>query len=209
MVRVNSGTVGKYATFEEQTDNGATGVIGDYATLRGSFDNFGGTIGDHSSWHGTSENVTGTVGNVAAFNGNSFNNATCGNDAVLNSSASQHGTFSGDVYLQRAVSVSGATVNGTIYRQYNPSHAGDQMDLVDAPNAVAITAIQSGLLNATGTVIDGKTIIAALEIIAAAVAGKISGAGTGTEAFKGLDGSTTRAVVTVDSSGNRSAVSYP
>ncbi len=45
-----------------------------------------------------------------------------------------------------------------------------------------------------------------LRIIAAALAGQVSGAGTGTETFKGLDGSTERIVSTVDDDGNRSTV---
>jgi hypothetical protein len=56
--------------------------------------------------------------------------------------------------------------------------------------------------------IDGKTPQEALQIIAAVVAGKISGAGTGTETFVGLDGSTDRLAVTVDAAGNRSAMEY-
>lgn len=56
--------------------------------------------------------------------------------------------------------------------------------------------------------VDGKTLPAALQIIAAGVLGKVSGAGLGTEVFVGLDGATTRATVTVDASGNRSAVVY-
>jgi hypothetical protein len=46
-----------------------------------------------------------------------------------------------------------------------------------------------------------------MKIMASALAGKVSGAGTGTETFKGLDGSTDRIVSTVDVEGNRSAVS--
>ena len=45
-----------------------------------------------------------------------------------------------------------------------------------------------------------------MKIMASALAGKVSGAGSGTETFKGLDGSTDRIVSTVDSSGNRTAV---
>lgn len=56
--------------------------------------------------------------------------------------------------------------------------------------------------------VDGRTLPNALEITAAVVAGKISGAGLGTEVFVGLDGATTRATVTVDGSGNRSGVVY-
>ena len=56
--------------------------------------------------------------------------------------------------------------------------------------------------------IDSKTVREALEIMAAILAGKVSGAGTGTETFKGLDGSTDRVRVVVNVSGNRSAVIY-
>jgi len=66
-------------------------------------------------------------------------------------------------------------------------------------------------LSATGAdlvLVDGKTLPASIQIIAAACAGKVSGAGSGTEVFKGLDGATTRATVTVDASGNRTAVTY-
>lgn len=56
--------------------------------------------------------------------------------------------------------------------------------------------------------VDGKTLPDSLEIIAAGVLGKASGAGTGTEVFVGLDGATTRATVTVDENGNRSNVVY-
>lgn len=58
------------------------------------------------------------------------------------------------------------------------------------------------------TLIDGKTIQEALRIIGATAAGKVSGAGTSTEVFVGLDGATTRATVTADASGNRTAVVY-
>ncbi len=66
-------------------------------------------------------------------------------------------------------------------------------------------------LSSTGAnlvLVDGKTLPAALQYIAASTAGKISGAGTGTEIFLGLDGATTRLTITVDASGNRSAVVY-
>lgn len=56
--------------------------------------------------------------------------------------------------------------------------------------------------------IDGKTLPVAMHHIAAGTAGEISGAGTGTEVIKGLDGTTTRMTATVDSSGNRTAITY-
>ena len=56
--------------------------------------------------------------------------------------------------------------------------------------------------------IDGETLPDALQIIGAVVAGQITTAGEATEIFLGLDGVTTRVSATVDSSGNRSNVSY-
>ena len=54
----------------------------------------------------------------------------------------------------------------------------------------------------------GVTPKQALQRIGAVVAGKISGAGTGTEVFVGLDGVTTRVTVTADAQGNRTNVVY-
>jgi hypothetical protein len=56
--------------------------------------------------------------------------------------------------------------------------------------------------------IDGKTIVAALKIISAVVAGKVSGAGTGTEVFRSLNDAADRVTVTVNAEGNRTAVTY-
>lgn len=56
--------------------------------------------------------------------------------------------------------------------------------------------------------VDGKTITAALQIIAAVTAGKITTAGAADEIFLGLDGLTTRVTATVDVSGNRNPVVY-
>lgn len=45
-----------------------------------------------------------------------------------------------------------------------------------------------------------------MRLMGAVLAGTVSGAGTGTETFKGLDTSTNRIVATVDSSGNRLSI---
>lgn len=58
------------------------------------------------------------------------------------------------------------------------------------------------------TLIDGKTIKEAVRAIAATTTAKVSGAGTGTEVFVGMDGTTVRVTATVDASGNRTAVVY-
>lgn len=56
--------------------------------------------------------------------------------------------------------------------------------------------------------IDGKTPAESLQIISATTSGKVSGARSGTEVFKGLDASTTRVTVSADTSGNRTSVTY-
>ena len=60
----------------------------------------------------------------------------------------------------------------------------------------------------SATFVDGKSLAQALQIIAAAVAGRVSGAGTGTETFLGIDEATTRITITVDTDGNRSDITY-
>jgi hypothetical protein len=68
--------------------------------------------------------------------------------------------------------------------------------------------IADGLLDRTNGVETGKTFRQAMRIVAAVLAGKVSGAATGTETFKGLDGSTVRVTVTTDPAGNRTNVNY-
>jgi hypothetical protein len=65
--------------------------------------------------------------------------------------------------------------------------------------------VQDDMAQAMAT-LDGKTQQEALRYIAAMTAGKCTGAGTGTETFVGLDGSTNRVQLTIASS-NRTAVS--
>jgi hypothetical protein len=60
----------------------------------------------------------------------------------------------------------------------------------------------------TALVETGVTYKQALQRIGATTAGKASGAGSGTETFKGLDGTTDRVEATVDNDGNRTGVTY-
>jgi hypothetical protein len=69
-------------------------------------------------------------------------------------------------------------------------------------------AVADALLDRAGAIETGKSVRQALRIMAAVLAGKVSGAGTGTETFKGVDGATTRVTVTADASGNRTNVNY-
>ena len=65
-----------------------------------------------------------------------------------------------------------------------------------------------GLLDRADGIESNKTLRQAMRIVAAVLAGKVSGAGSGTETFKGLDGSTVRVTVTTDPAGNRTNVNY-
>ena len=69
-------------------------------------------------------------------------------------------------------------------------------------------AIATSLLDLTDGIETGFSLRHALRLIAAILAGKVSGAGSGTEVFKGLDGTTVRCTVTVDPVGNRTSIIY-
>jgi hypothetical protein len=86
----------------------------------------------------------------------------------------------------------------------DPAAVGSAMTLQSAERE----AIAAALLDLANT-IDGKTLRQALRIIAAVLAGKVSGAGSGIETFRGLDDLHDRVVVTADITGNRTNVNYP
>lgn len=112
------------------------------------------------------------------------------NQRTVQITGSQH--IAADIHeLQAGVIAAGDFASGAIDAA---ALAGDAATEI----AAAVAAVD----------IDGKTLQAALRIVAAIVAGVASGAGTSTEVFRGLDGSTTRATVTADASGNRSTVVY-
>jgi len=111
------------------------------------------------------------------------------------------------------------TANKTYGIQVLSSNASDtnvswQIDWLDANlSAATLTADErsaaaDALLDRADAVETGKTLRQAMRIMAAVLAGKVSGAGSGTETFKGLDGATTRAVVTTDADANRTNVEY-
>ncbi len=64
------------------------------------------------------------------------------------------------------------------------------------------------LLDRTNAIETATTLRQAMRIMAAILAGKVSGAGSGVESFTGLDGSTPRVEVTTDAAGNRTNVTY-
>jgi hypothetical protein len=58
------------------------------------------------------------------------------------------------------------------------------------------------------TLVANQTIVESLRRIGALTSGKVTGAGTGTETFKDYAESASTIVITVDASGNRSAITY-
>lgn len=88
----------------------------------------------------------------------------------------------------------------------SPAAVGSAMTLTSGER----DSIASAHLDLAAGIETGVTVRQATRAVAAMLAGIIGGAGTGTEAFKGIgqaSGGTTRVTVTVDSSGNRSAMS--
>ena len=70
-------------------------------------------------------------------------------------------------------------------------------------------SINSTIFDVDDTVETGMTLRGALRILLSVICGKASGAGTTTETFRNaVADSKNRVVATVDSSGNRSAISY-
>jgi len=105
--------------------------------------------------------------------------------------------------------------NGVNITGWDGTSVVDYATKTDINNVVATG--ESNWATATGTLtaeevwtwasgIDGKTPQQAMQYMAAILAGIVSGAGTGTEVFKGLDGTTTRVTVTVDINGNRTNI---
>jgi len=68
--------------------------------------------------------------------------------------------------------------------------------------------IADALLDRANGIETGVTPRQSLRIVGALLGGKISGAGSGSEVFLGMDGATTRVTVTVDPDGNRTAIVY-
>jgi len=79
-------------------------------------------------------------------------------------------------------------------------------DVGTAITQTVAATIGASVMDLANGVETGVTLRQAMRLIGAAVAGKLSGAGTTAETMKGLGGTTTRIVATVDSSGNRTVV---
>jgi hypothetical protein len=129
--------------------------------------------------------------------------------------------YNTDGSVKAARTTSGVAERGTATGIYGATVALDdnwsgeiRWDTGDTPLIYASEEISSpaatadALLDRADAVESGKTLREALRIIAAVIAGKVSGAGAGVETFTGLDGSTTRVEVTTDAAGNRTGITY-
>ena len=164
--------------------------------------------------HGDGAGAWGAVADVSSV---TIDQASV--DAIWDEPRNQHivlgsmGWYSGNlVYIDGAVipqpspSTLLADNFGTLFGNANAASplTLDAVSTFDAASdGVFLTS--TGLNN---VLIDGRQLPNAIEIIAASAIGRVSGAQSGTETFLGLDQATTRAVVTVDQDGNRTAIVY-
>jgi hypothetical protein len=82
-------------------------------------------------------------------------------------------------------------------------------DITDiaAATAAAVPSASTIATTTVGTAIDGTTTLAeSIRLHNSVLAGKVSGAGTGTETFRDLADTKDRVVATVDTDGNRTAI---
>ena len=166
------------------------------------------------SMQGTAAGVATVTGNILAALGMSGTAAgVATNNATVNALAWGVGTAAGTSTatltsyatgkLTGTTEESGLTVAGITNSVWNAAAAsyntsgtmGEKLNGAGSAGNPWTEVIESGL-----------TAAEVMRILAAAMAGKVSGAGTGTETFKGLDGTTDRIVSTVDTNGNRTAV---
>jgi hypothetical protein len=80
------------------------------------------------------------------------------------------------------------------------------VDLIAAPNATALNAIADALLDRSAGVETSQTVRQAMRLMLAGLVGKLSGAGSTSIAIRDTNDTKNRISATVDSSGNRSAI---
>lgn len=96
---------------------------------------------------------------------------------------------------------------------YDPGDAADLgLTNVDATISSRLATVAyeapSALLTTTDGVETNWTVRDALRVMLSVLAGKVSGAGTGTEVFRSVTDTDNRVTATVDTSGNRTSVTY-
>jgi len=108
----------------------------------------------------------------------------------------------------------GVTLHSDYDLAKTAAQPGEEMDLVNAPNGTAITAIQAGLPAATVTalwaqLVDGTITYGQFQAtMLGMIAGLTTGGGTGTLKFLGQNGTTERVKFTLDANRNRLTVTF-
>ena len=138
-------------------------------------------------------NLTGSVGSVTGAVGS----VTGAVGSVTGAVGSVTGNIGGNVVGSVASVTAGVTVTT------NNDKTG--YALTSGGN----TAVADAMFDEANGVETGLTMRQSLRLIASTTGGKLSGAGTGTETFRNaVADAANRVVATVDSSGNRSAITY-
>jgi hypothetical protein len=160
-----------------------------------------------------SGNYSGTVATVTTLTNAPADMATATNQTtILNRLGAFTGTGVNTVLgFFKALLSKAATLPTDVGGTFDP--ATDSTEAIrDRGDSAWITAAGTSTVTTTdieNIVIEtGVTLKQALQRVGAVAAGKVSGAGTGTEVFVGMDGTTTRVTVVVDEDGNRSAITY-
>ncbi|MFA7120711.1 MAG: hypothetical protein WC277_04485, partial [Bacilli bacterium] len=158
-------------------------------------------------------NYSGTVATVTTLTNAPADMATATNQTtILNRLGAFTGTGVNTVLgFFKALLSKAATLPTDVGGTFDP--ATDSTEAIrDRGDSAWITAAGTSTVTTTdieNIVIEtGVTLKQALQRVGAVAAGKVSGAGTGTEVFVGMDGTTTRVTVVVDEDGNRSAITY-
>lgn len=206
-----------YVVGPAQTGNACRGIVyegGDYHELYDmEVEKFGGCgveTDDQSSLH-----ANGSPREISVFGGNFYlngGNGICAEGKVGSAlgattriirilrGANVHDNLGYGVYSD--ANVSGVVIDDTVLIHNN--NAGGAQVLLQG---TGYHKAEANVAAVGEHVVEGSfTRDEVLRIMAAALAGTVSGAGSGTEVFKGLDGTTDRITSTVDGSGNRSAV---
>jgi hypothetical protein len=160
-----------------------------------------------------SGNYSGTVATVTTLTNAPTDMATATNQTTI---LNRLGAFTGSgvntvLGFFKALLSKAATLPTDVGGTFDP--AADSTEAIrDRGDAAWITAAGTSTVTITDieniAIETDVTLKQALQRIGAIAAGKVSGAGTGTEVFVGMDGTTTRVTVTVDTYGNRSAITY-
>lgn len=152
--------------------------------------------------------VTGTGGAGINVTGATFGILSSGVDAGIKAYGSQGPSLRLETNAnnQDAVEIVAGVVTGDGIAITTTSGHGIDLSGISGSGKLGINGTLSAI--STDTIVAGVTIAEALRRQGAMLSGKVINAGTGTETFKDYAESAATIVITVDSSGNRSAITY-